>query len=100
MLAEGADAQARERDAELHRGDEPRRVRDEPEDSPRATVPFLRKLFDARPARRHEPVLGRDEERVQENQRRDGEDLEEEAHAPIPGALGLGGISSSNYVAV
>ena len=57
-------------------------------------------LDDARAARRHEPVFGRDEERVQQDEDADRDKLEKKGHAPTPGASGLGGISSSNYVPV
>ena len=67
-LAEGADSERGERDAELHRGDEARRPRDDLEDVAGAAVALLLQLDDLRPARGHEAVLGRDEERVQEQQ--------------------------------
>ena len=54
-------------------------------------------LDNARPARGHEAVLGRDEEGVQEDENADCEELEEERHAPTQWALVLGGMSSSNY---
>jgi len=47
-----------------------------------------------RAARRDERVLGRDEERVQQEQACDREELEEESHAPLSGAWVLGGWSS------
>jgi hypothetical protein len=53
-------------------------------------------LDDARAAGCDEPVFGRDEEAVQQNQRGDRDELEEETHGPPPGPLVLGGISSSN----
>ena len=43
-------------------------------------------LDDPRPPRSDEAVLGRDEEGVQQDQRRDAEELEEEIHGPTPGA--------------
>ena len=54
-------------------------------------------LHDARAPRRHEAVFGRDEEAVQQDENPDGDELEEERHAPTPWALVLGGMSSSNY---
>ena len=80
-LAEGADRQRGERDAELHRRDEPRRVAGDPQHGARPPVPLALELADARPARRDEAVLGRHEERVQEDQPGEGEQLEREGHA-------------------
>ena len=40
-------------------------------------------------------VLGRNEERVPRDEQENGEDLEENGHAPLPGAWVLGGISSN-----
>ena len=94
-LAEGADAEARERDAELHRGDEAWRARDDLEHVARAPVALLLELDDLRAPRRHEAVLGRDEEPVQQHQPDEGEQLEEDRHAPLSGAWVLGGSSSS-----
>ena len=71
-LAEGTDCQARERHAELHRGDEPRRVGGDLEDEPRALVALVAELGDACPACRDEAVLGRHEERVQQQEAEDG----------------------------
>ena len=88
--------QARDRHAELHRGDEPRRVGGDAKDDARAAVALVAELRDARAARRDEGVLGRDEERVQQEQACDREELEEEGHAPLSGARVLGGWSSSN----
>ena len=48
-------------------------------------------------ARGDEAVLGRDEERVQQDENADRDELEEDRHAPTPWALVLGGMSSSNY---
>ena len=62
----------------------------------RGGCPASRELRDARAARGDEGVLGRDEERVQQEQPRDGEQREEEGHAaPLSGARVLGGWSSS-----
>ena len=57
-------------------------------------------LDDARAPGGDEAVFGRDEKGVQQNQNADGDELEEERQAPTPGALVLGGISSSNYGSV
>jgi hypothetical protein len=99
-LAQGADAQRGERDAELHRGDEAAGVAGDPQHVARAAVPLMVQLDDPRPARGHEPVLGRDEERVEENQDPDADELEEECHAPTSGAQVLGGMSSTSYAPV
>ena len=72
LLAEGADREARDRDAELHRGDEARRVARDPPHGTRAAVALVLQLEDPRPPRRDEAVLGRDEERVQQDQARAG----------------------------
>jgi len=100
-LAEGADREGRDRDAELHRRDELRRVARDPAHSPRPPVPLMLELEDPGPARRDEAVLGCHEERVQQNQARKGEQFEDEAHGPGPlsGARGLGGTSSSKRIA-
>ena len=45
--------------------------------------------------RGHERVLGRDEDRVPQNEQEDREYAEEVAHAPLSGAWVLGGSSSS-----
>src|SRR5262249_56192991 len=64
-----------------HGGDEPGRMGDDPLDRARTAVPLLRELRDLRPPRRDEAVLGRDEEAVQEDQRRDCDQLEKKRHA-------------------
>src|SRR5579862_6992277 len=88
LLAEGADRQAGDRDAELHCGDEPRRVARDAPHRARAAVALVLELEDARAARRDEAVLGRDEERVQEDEAREGDKLEREGHAPAWAVLG------------
>ena len=80
-LAEGTDAQRGERDAELHRRDEAARIARDPQDVARATVPLVLQLDDPRPARRDEAVLRGHEERVEQDQDRDPDQLEEECHA-------------------
>src|SRR5207253_1858958 len=100
LLAECADAERGERDAELHRGDETRRVAGDPKDIPSASVALMVQLDDPSAARRHQAVFGSDEEGVQQNQNADGDQLEQKSHGPPPGPLVLGGISSSNYAAV
>ena len=60
-----------------------------------ATDALLLELLNPRPPRRDERILRRDEERVQQNQRRDGGKLHKDRHAPLSGARVLGGCSSS-----
>ncbi len=72
-LAQGTDGQARERDAELHGGDEVVRVGRDAQDRASAPVALVAQLGDARAACGDEPVFGRHEERVQQQQRDDGE---------------------------
>ena len=61
-------------------------------------VAFLGELLNPRPARRDEPVLGSHEVAVQQDQRRDAEELQKKDHAPLSGARVLGGFSSSNWI--
>ena len=95
-LAQGTDGQARERDAELHGGDEVVRVGRDAQDRACAPVALVAQLGDARAASGDEPVFGSDEERVQQEQRGDREQLEWNRHAPLTGAAVLGGWSSSS----
>ena len=67
LLAEGADPEARHRDPELHRGDEPRRVARDPEDVAGPTVALVLELEDARSTRGDQAVFGPDEERVRDD---------------------------------
>ncbi len=95
-LADGTDTQARDRDAELHGGDEPRRVRRDAQDDAGPAASLVAELGEARASRSHQGVLGRDEERVQQKQASDRKKLKAESHAaPLSGARGLGGWSSS-----
>ena len=99
VLAESTDPQRGERDAELHRGDEPRRRVGDPEHLARAPVsPSASSCIRVRRTVTS-AVLGRDEEPVQQDQRRDGEKLEEERHAPLSGARGLRGSSKGSITA-
>ena len=75
-LAESTDGQARDGHAELHRGDEPRRVGSDPQDEARALVALVAELGDAGAPRSDEAVFGRDEEGVQQEQACDREELE------------------------
>ena len=97
LLAEGADGQRGERDAELHRGDELRRIGRDLQHGARAAVPLALELADARPPRRDEAVLGRHEERVQQDQPGEGDKLERRGSCACAarGAQVLGGKSSS-----
>jgi hypothetical protein len=78
LFAEGTDTEACQGDAELHRGDEPRRVGDDLPHGAGPPAALIGQLLDLRPARGDERVLARDEERVQQDQRRYAEELEEE----------------------
>ena len=75
-LAESTDGQARDGHAELHRGDEARRVRRDVQDEARAAVALVAELGDAGATRRDEAVLGRHEERVQQEEPCDRDQLE------------------------
>ncbi len=75
LLAESTDTEACQRDAELHRGDEPRRVGDDLPHGAGAPVALVGQLLDPRPPCGYERVLARDEERVQQDQRRNAEEL-------------------------
>ena len=68
-------AEARHRHAELHGGDEPRRVAGDLEHLPGAAVALVLKLEDPRSARGDEAVLGPDEERVRNDQADEGQHL-------------------------
>ncbi len=87
-------------DAELHRGDEPRRVADDRENEPRPALPSLRRLLHSCPPGGDEPVLGRHEVRVQEDQRRDGDEEKRDSHAPSRGARGRGKSSATSVATV
>src|SRR4051812_50014614 len=94
--AERTDTQGRERASELQRRDEVRRIGGDAQHVASPPVALMLQLDDAGPTRGHEAVLGRNEERVQQDENADREELEEERHAPTPWALVLGGMSSSN----
>ena len=65
LLAEGADAERGERDAELHRGDELRRIGRDAQHGAGPPVALVVQLDDPRPAGRDERVLRRHEEGVE-----------------------------------
>ena len=52
----------------------------------RAGLLLLRELGDPRPPHGDEAVLRGDEEAVQQDQHRDGDELQEKCHAPLSGA--------------
>jgi hypothetical protein len=84
LLAESTDTQRGERDAELHRRDEARRVRRDAQHVARAAVPLVMELDHPRPARGDERVLRRDEERVQQDQDGDADQFDRERHVSRP----------------
>ena len=75
-LAERAERDRRERDAELEGRDEARRVRDDLAHRARAAVALGSELVEARVAHRDERVLRRDEERVPEHAEGDQDELD------------------------
>ena len=102
VAAPGQPASARRaahhvRSTAVHRRDEARWVGGNAQHVARTSVPLVLQLDDAGPPCGHEAVFGRDEKGVQQDQNADGDELEEDRHAPTPWALVLGGISSSNY---
>jgi hypothetical protein len=97
-LADGAERDRERGDAELDRADEAHGVVHDPECHPRPAVACVSELHQPRPSRRDERVLGRDEKGVPRHEQENGDDLEKNGHAPIPGALVLGGISSNSSV--
>jgi hypothetical protein len=80
-LAQSTDPQAGERDAELHRRDELRRLSGDLQHLARAARAVVRELVHAGAPDRDEAVLRGHEEAVQEDQRREGEKLERKGHA-------------------
>src|SRR5581483_5290283 len=100
VLAQGADGQRGERDAELHRRDEAARVGRDAEDVARSPVALVLELDDPRPARRHEAVLRGHEEGIEQDQGRNPDQLEEECHALTSRARVLGGFSSNSPAGV
>ena len=89
LLAECADCQARDRDAELHRRDEARRVARDLQDGARAAVALAAELPDPRPPRGDEAVLGCHEKRVEEDQARKSQELEKKGHPSVARARSL-----------
>ena len=73
----------------------------DPEDVARAAVALVLELDDPRPARRDEAVLRGHEERVEQDQDRDPDQLEEKCHALTASrAPVLGGFSSNSPAGV
>ena len=62
-----------------------------------SAIAVVVQLDDPRAAGGDETVFGRHEEGVQQDENADTDELEQERHAPTPGAPVLGGISSSNW---
>jgi hypothetical protein len=85
-LADRAEGDRERRDAELHGTDEADGAVHDPERDPRAAVTAVGQLAQARAPRRHERVLGRNEERVPQHEQENHDDAEEFAHAPLSGA--------------
>ena len=94
-LAHGAERDRERRDAELDGADEPHRAVHDAKRYARAELAGVRELHQARALGGHERVLGRDEERVPQHEQENGDDLQEDGHAPLSGARVLGGWSSS-----
>ena len=94
-LADGSEGNRERRDPELHRSDEAHRVVHDAKCHASPAVAVVGKLHQPRSPGRHERVFGSDEERVPCDEQENGHDLEKIAHAPLPGAWVLGGISSN-----
>ena len=99
-LAERSDSERGERDAELHRGNEPPRIRRDAQDAARAPVALVLQLDDPRPPRRDEAVLRRHEERVEQDQESDPDQLQRKSHALTGRASVLGRLSSTSRAGV
>ena len=91
LLADGTDGERGERDAELHRGDEVRRVARDLHHGARRAIALVDQLLEPGPAHGDERVLGRDEEAVQEDQNGNAEKLEEQPSCPGLRGRGTGG---------
>ena len=85
-------------DAELDGADEAHRAVHDANGDPRPPHASVGELLQTRASRRHERVLGRDEEAVREHDQENGEELERNRHAPFSGAQVLGGSSSSKML--
>ena len=85
-LADRAHRDAGDRDPDLHRADEAHGVVHQRERVARPAPALLRELLQAVAPRRHERVLGRDEDRVPQHEQENHDDSKEIAHAPLSGA--------------
>ena len=94
-LAQGTEQDPEHRDPDLDRGDEAHGLVEQPERRPRPAVAALRQLLEAGAPRRHERVLGGDEDRIPQHEQENEDQPEGVAHAPLSGARVLGGSSSS-----
>ena len=81
--------EAHEGQPELDRGQETRRLRHEPLDTPRAAIALLDQLLEARAADAHERELGGHEQAVEEDQDRDDQDFHGQGLCE-PSVLGAG----------
>jgi hypothetical protein len=95
-LAHSTEGDRERGDAELHGADEAHRAVHDAQGDAGAPAATTGELDETGPPRGDERVLGRDEEGVPQHEEENGEDLEEDGHAPSPGAWVLGGISSNS----
>ena len=96
-LADGAEEDREDGDADLHRRDETDGIVHEAQRRLRPATAPLRALFQARPPTRYEGVLGCHEDRVPQHEEEYDGDAEGGTHAPS-GAPVLGGISSPTMI--
>ena len=92
-LADGTEGDPEDRDPDLDRADELDRVVHQVERRTGTPAAGVGLGLEAGPPRRHERVLGRDEDRVPQHEQEDREDAEGVAHAPLSGAWVLEGSS-------
>jgi hypothetical protein len=83
-LAERTDPERSDRDPELHRSDEPRRIGRDAQNRPGTLAALALELTDPCPARDDKAVLARDKHGVQKDQSRNTQKLKEENHASRP----------------
>src|ERR671919_1402119 len=93
-LAHGTEGDREGGDSELHRPDEAKRAVHDAESDASAQASLVVELDETAAAGGHERGLGRYEEGVPQHEQENGDDLEEDVHAPVTGALVLGGSSS------
>ena len=94
-LADCTEGDRERGDSELHRPDEAHGIVHDPKSDPCPSAPLRGELRQARAPGRDERILGGNEERVPRDEQENGDDLQENGHAPLPGAWVLGGISSN-----